>query len=123
MDQATGYTRTQIRLLWIAVLLIALQYLLHDTISDAWDGYLDGAEMAFDPLIAQHVLMGGLVAILVLWRLTHAATPPPERKKPGPARRRTCHALAQIALHVAVAPLHQFVLKTNLMERMKRPVG
>lgn len=163
MPQPSGYTRTQIRLHWIVVVLIALQYILHDTISDAWDAYLDGAEVAFDPLIAQHVLMGGLVAALVLWRLalraTHGAPPPPEQEHP--ALQLAAHAthwalyalmllmpvsgavawflgaeaaaqghnvmkialLALVALHVLAALMHQFVLKTNVMARMKRPVG
>jgi cytochrome b561 len=163
MAKPTGYTRTQIRLHWIVVALIALQYVLHDTISDAWDAVLDGAEVGFDPLIAQHVLMGGLVAILAFWRLglrlTHGAPPPPEREHP--ALKLLAHAthwafyalmvlmpvsgavawfggvegaaqghnvmkvllLALIALHVAGALFHQFVLKTGVMARMKRPVA
>lgn len=163
MAKPTGYTRTQIRLHWIVVALIVLQYALHDTISDAWDAALDGAEVGFDPLIAQHVLMGGLVAILAFWRLglrlTHGAPPPPEREHP--ALKLLAHAthwafyalmvlmpvsgavawfggvegaaqghnamkvvlLALIALHVAGALFHQFVLKTDVMARMKRPVA
>ncbi len=163
MAHPTGYTRTQIRLHWIVVALITFQYVLHDTISDAWDAHLTGAEVPFDPLIAQHVLMGGLVAVLVVWRLalrlTHGAPPPPEKEHP--ALKLAAHAthwafyalmllmpfsgamawfagaeaaaqghnvmkvalLALIGLHVAAALAHQFVFKTNLMARMKRPAG
>lgn len=163
MAHPAGYTRTQIRLHWIVVLLIALQYILHGTIAEAWDAFLDGAEIAFDPLIAQHVLMGGLVALLTLWRLglrlTHGAPPPPEREHPvlkavaqaahwafyalllllpvsgsvawfgGVEAAAQGHAilktalLALIVLHVAAALFHQFILKTGLMQRMKRPVA
>jgi cytochrome b561 len=161
MAHPTGYTRMQIRLHWIVVLLIALQYLLNGTIAAAWDGYLDGAAVAFDPLIAQHVLMGGLVAVLAFWRLglrlTHGAPPPPEAEHP--VLKMVAHAthlafyalmllmplsgavawfggveaaaqghnvmkvvlLALIVLHVAAALFHQFVLKTGVMARMKRP--
>ncbi|MCT4684773.1 MAG: cytochrome b/b6 domain-containing protein [Roseicyclus sp.] len=163
MAHPTGYTRTQIRLHWIVVLLIALQYILHETIAEAWESWLDGAEVGFDPLIAQHVLMGGLVAVLVVWRLalrlTHGAPPPPEEEHP--ALKLAAHAthwafyalmlllpvsggvawfggveaaaeaheamktllLLLIVLHVAAALVHQFIFKTNLMARMKRPVG
>jgi len=87
MAAPTGYTRTQIRLHWITVALVALQYILHDTISDAWDQVLDGAEVGFHPLIAQHVLGGSLVAVLVVWRLSlrysYGAPPPPEKEHPA----------------------------------------
>jgi len=162
MAAPTGYTRTQIRLHWITVALVALQYILHDTISDAWDSVLDGAEVGFHPLIAQHVLTGSLIAVLVVWRLSlrysHGAPPPPEQEHP--ALKLAAHAthwlfyallillpfsggmawlrgieqageahevmktvlLALIVLHVAAALMHQFVLKTGVLMRMKTPI-
>jgi len=162
MAAPAGYTRTQIRLHWITVALVALQYILHDTISDAWDSVLDGAEVGFHPLIAQHVLFGLLVAVLLVWRLalrvTHGAPPPPEQEHPalklvakathwvfyallalmpfsgamawfgGFEQAAVNHnilkvaLLALIALHVAAALFHQFVLKTGVMLRMKKPI-
>jgi len=87
MASPTGYTRTQIRLHWITVALVALQYILHDTISDAWDAQLDGATVEFHPLIAQHVLVGSVIAVLVIWRLSLrysvGAPPPPEDEHPA----------------------------------------
>jgi cytochrome b561 len=163
MAKPTGYTRAQIRIHWIIVLLIAAQYLLSDTISHAWRGWLDGTPVAFDPLIAQHVVTGGLIALLTLWRLglrfTHGAPPPPAEEHGalkivahgthwafyglllllpvsgsmawfvGVEQAAMAHnvlkviLMALIVLHVAAALYHQFVLKTGLMERMKRPVA
>jgi cytochrome b561 len=37
MSTPTGYSKLQIRLHWITVLLVALQYLLHDGIANAYD--------------------------------------------------------------------------------------
>lgn len=163
MPQPTGYTRAQIALHWITLLLIALQYLLHDAISDAWDTVLAGTEVVFNPLVAQHVATGALVAILTFirlgLRLTHGAPPPPASEHP--ALKMVAHAthwafyallilmpvsgavawfnsvagaaqahnvmkialLALIALHVAAALVHQFIFKTNLIVRMKRPIS
>lgn len=69
MPAPTGYSRTQITLHWIVLVLIAQQYLFHDAISEAWERIEEGAEMAFDPLVLAHVAGGGLVLILALWRL------------------------------------------------------
>lgn len=75
----TGYSRLQIALHWIAFILIAQQYLLHEAISAAWDRIGEGLDVAFDPLVLAHVAGGVLVPILVVWRLALRAqrdTPP-----------------------------------------------
>lgn len=81
MAQPTGYTRAQIALHWITLLLVALQFVLHDAMSDAWDALLAGREVVFNPLVAQHVAGGALVAVLTFvrlgLRLSHGAPPPP----------------------------------------------
>lgn len=160
MAQPKGYSLAQIRLHWIVAALIAAQYLLKEPIEQAWDTYLKGGEVVFNPLILAHVAGGGLVLLLVIWRLslrlTRGAPKPPEQE----------HALLQTAahlthwtlyllmilmpvtgalawfggveqaafahdvlkapllilsvLHVAAALFHQFVLKTNLIARMKQ---
>ncbi|WP_193142761.1 MULTISPECIES: cytochrome b [unclassified Meridianimarinicoccus] len=69
MPTPTGYSRPQIALHWIVFALIAQQYLLHDAIASAWDRILDGAEVAFNPLVLAHVAGGALVLLLTLWRL------------------------------------------------------
>lgn len=159
--QPTGYSRLQIRLHWIVAALIVLQYVLHDSISEAWRTLRRGGEVAFDPLIAAHVFGGIAVLLLVLWRLSvrlkRGAPPPPEQEHPllktlahithwtlyalmilmpitgavawfgGAEGAAEVHEVLRVPLllltllHVAAALFHQFVLKTNLMMRMKKP--
>lgn len=161
MTQPKGYSITQIGLHWIVALLILLQYVLNDSISRAWRAYVEGREITFDPLVAQHVFGGILIAILVLWRIAlrvrHGAPPPPEEEAPAlklvakathgllyalmlllplsgglawfmdvrPAAE--AHEIMKallmllVGLHIAGALYHQFVLRNNLIGRMKRP--
>lgn len=83
------YSRAQIALHWVVFLLIALQYLFHDAILEAWDTLRDGGEIAFSPLVAAHVFGGLLILALVLWRLalrlTRGAPPLPE-EEPAPLK-------------------------------------
>lgn len=163
MAQPTGYTRAQIALHWITLLLVALQFIFHDAISDAWEAVEDGGEVVFSALVAQHVATGALVAVLTFvrlgLRLTHGAPPPPPTEHAalrllarathwgfyallillpvsgavawfnGVEAAAEAHEvlklalLALIALHVAGALVHQFVFRTNLIARMKRPVA
>lgn len=87
MAQPKGYSIAQIGLHWIVTLLIVLQYVLHDSISRAWRAHVEGREITFDPLVAQHVFGGVLIAILVLWRIAlrvrRGAPPPPEEEAPA----------------------------------------
>jgi len=154
------YSRAQIALHWIVFLLIALQYLFHDPISEAWEKLAEGGEVAFSPLIAGHVFGGLLILALVVWRIvlrrTRGAPPLPEKEPP--ALKLIAHAthlglyalmllmpitgalawfggigsaagahgllrlllLALVALHIAGALYQQFVLRTDIMSRMKR---
>lgn len=73
-----SYTRTQVALHWLTVLLVAMQFLLSDGIEDAYEA----APGQFTPGAALHVLPGVLILLLTLWRLAlrlrHGAPPPPE---------------------------------------------
>lgn len=69
MPRPTGYTRTQIRLHWITVLLVALQYLLHDGISDAYDVARDTGVYQLAQPVAMHALGGLLILLLAVWRM------------------------------------------------------
>lgn len=66
----TGYSRLQIALHWLVFVLIAQQFLFHDAISEAWDRFRDGMEIAFNPLVLAHVAGGAFVLIFTIWRLT-----------------------------------------------------
>lgn len=154
------YSRAQIALHWVVFLLIALQYLFHDAILEAWDKLRDGGEVAFSPLVAGHVFGGLLILALVVWRIVLRRTrgaPPLPAEEPEALKRIAqlthlglyalmllmpvtgalawfggidpaagAHSLlrllllALVALHVAGALYQQFVLKTNIMARMKR---
>jgi cytochrome b561 len=66
----TGYSRVQIALHWLALVLIAQQYIFKDAMSAAWDRVTEGLEAGFNPLVIAHVAGGALVFIFALWRLT-----------------------------------------------------
>ncbi len=63
------YSRTQILLHWAVFLLVVPQFLLHDAISSAWNSFTEGTVAPFDPLVAGHVISGGLILLLVVWRI------------------------------------------------------
>ncbi|WP_424944894.1 cytochrome b [Aliiroseovarius crassostreae] len=159
MTPPKGYSLSQIRLHWIVAALIAAQYLFKEAIGDAWQTYVQGGEITFNPLIFLHIAGGTLIFLFVLWRLvlrkTRGAPTPPEGE--APALKFIAHlthwtlyallilmpvtgALAWFGdvgqaafahdvlklpllvlsiLHVLAALFHQFVLKTDLIARMK----
>lgn len=86
MAHPTGYSRAQIVLHWAIALLIILQFVLHEPMSEAWDALQKGRDFAFNPLIAQHVFGGLVILLLVVWRLglrlRRGAPPPPEQEHP-----------------------------------------
>ena len=70
------------------MLLIALQYILHETIAEAWDSWLDGAEGRLRPADRAACADGRAWSpCVVVWRLglrlTHGAPPPPEGEHPA----------------------------------------
>lgn len=154
------YSRAQIALHWGIFLLIALQYLFHEPMTEAWDSLRETGDFTFSPLVAGHVFGGLLILALVVWRIalrrTRGAPPLPE-EEPAPLRLAAAAThlglyglmllmpvsgalawfggigaaagahgvmrillLALVALHIAGALYQQFVLKTDIMSRMKR---
>lgn len=87
MPEPKGYSSTQIGLHWIVAILLILQFVLNDSISAAWRAFVDGHEIAFNPLVAQHVFGGILIALLVVWRIAlrmrRGAPPPPAEEAPA----------------------------------------
>ena len=98
-----AYSRAQIYLHWVIVVLIGLQFLLNETIGKAFDAKMAGAEFAFNPLIAQHVFTGIALAVLVVARVgrrkRHGVPAAPAGTDPRLARLAT---LAHIALNLMV---------------------
>ncbi|MCU4653179.1 cytochrome b/b6 domain-containing protein [Roseibacterium sp. SDUM158016] len=82
MNQSTGYSRMQIRLHWATVVLVALQYLLHEGISEAYEVAQDTGVYALSTPVVGHAAGGMIILLLTAWRLMlrreHGAPPPPE---------------------------------------------
>ncbi|MDA7425772.1 cytochrome b [Thalassococcus lentus] len=152
------YENRQIALHWIIVVLIALQFVLHDPISEAFDEVVDGAAPAFSPFVGLHIFVGFCVFALMLVRLnlrmSLGAPPAPDAEPPlfqklakiahwafyalvicmpvsgavawfrASESAADAHEvmkfllLALIAAHVGGVVVHQFVWKTNLIQRM-----
>ncbi|QHJ89283.1 hypothetical protein EYZ66_13675 [Aequoribacter fuscus] len=68
-DQLRWYSKTQIVLHWITVALVIAQYVLHDSIVNAWELIQSGKSVSFDPLVLSHVAGGIFIALIVLIRL------------------------------------------------------
>lgn len=63
------YSRLQILLHWGVALLVAAQFVFHESIAAAWDTFRRGEAVTFDPLVAAHVFGGTAILALVAWRL------------------------------------------------------
>jgi len=156
-----GYNKTQIRLHWAIFILIVLQFVLHEPIAEAWDVFEKGGDFVGGPLIAQHIIGGTLVLLLVLWRLSirfSRGVPALPKEEPAVLKgiahlthwvfyalmillpisglvaffgrvetAADAHELMRglmllfVVLHIAGALFQQFVLKTNIMDRMRTP--
>ncbi len=68
MQTPDGYSRTQIVLHWIIVVLIAGQYLLHEGIETAWEARLDGS-LPNEPFPNPHTIIGMIILALAIWRV------------------------------------------------------
>ena len=151
------FSKTQIYLHWIVVVLVAFQFLFGDGISKLWKDRMDGL-IPNEPSINPHAIVGILILVLVAWRLwlrfSHGVPALPESKSAIAGMiSKTTHILfyvlligmpfsgagawflgfeqpafthiiagniliALIALHLAAALLHHFVLKTDVLKRM-----
>lgn len=157
----SGYNKTQIRLHWAIFILIVLQFVLHEPMAEAWEAMEHGKEFEGGPLIAQHVIGGILILLLVLWRLSirmgRGAPALPENEPAllkgiahlthmvlyalmilmpvsgliaffgGVETAAEAHGIMRVImllfvlLHIVGAFYQQFVLKTNIMDRMRTP--
>jgi cytochrome b561 len=82
MARPTGYSRAQIALHWAVVVLVVLQYLLHEGIAGAYDLAEETGVYAVSPLVIAHIAGGGAILLLACWRLIlrndRGVPPPPE---------------------------------------------
>lgn len=162
MSAPNGYSRTQIALHWAVVILFAAQFLLADSIEEAWRAIEKGGTVpeGSSPLV--HIVPGVLIGLFAVWRLALRLTRGAPAAPPGPALQRMAGeavhwalyllmfllpvsgaaawfggveeaadmhqlfkmlALVLIALHVAAALYHQYVVKDGLIGRMMRAGG
>lgn len=82
MSHPNGYSRLQIRLHWATAILVALQFIFHEGVSNAYDVALDTGVYAPSLAVAGHGLFGMLILVLTIWRFSvrrkHGAPLPPE---------------------------------------------
>jgi len=156
-----GYSKKQIRLHWIIFVLVVLQFVLHEPMSDSWELIKKGQEPVLRPLVVQHVVGGLMILALVIWRLSIRVKrgAPALPKEEHPVLKGLAHLshwvlfamlifmpisgaiavfgevipagnahevmkaiiLLFMALHVVGAIFQQFVLKANIMGRMRTP--
>jgi cytochrome b561 len=69
MKNPSGYSRMQVALHWVTVVLVALQYLLHEGISDAYDIAEDTGIYALSAPVLAHIAGGALILLIACWRL------------------------------------------------------
>jgi cytochrome b561 len=102
MENPSGYSRTQIVLHWVVVVLLALQYLLHKGIADAFEVAEETGVYAMNLPVIAHIAGGALILLLACWRLilrNDRGVPAPPGGEPEVFRR-----LSHIA-HLAVYAL------------------
>ncbi|MBE0554349.1 MAG: cytochrome b/b6 domain-containing protein [Rhodobacteraceae bacterium] len=69
MPVPAGYSRTQIALHWVVVLLILAQFLFHEPMAEAWDVVEDGGAAVTSAGVLLHIIGGIAVLVFALWRL------------------------------------------------------
>jgi cytochrome b561 len=102
MKNPSGYSRMQITLHWVVVVLVALQYLLHEGISDAYDVAEESGIYAMSLPVIGHIAGGALILLFACWRLilrNDRGVPAPPEGEPEVFRR-----LSHLA-HLAVYAL------------------
>lgn len=100
MPSPKGYTRTQIILHWVVFLLVALQFVLHEGIAEAWDVLEDGGAFVPSPVVFSHVVFGLSILALVVWRIAIKA------RRGAPALPDNEPALLKAAAHGAHLALY-----------------
>jgi cytochrome b561 len=86
MQGRTGYSPLQIWLHWLTVVLVLLQYLLHDGVAAAFDRGLETGAMTFTQQALGHMIGGALILALASWRLLLRGDGPPPPPPAGEPR-------------------------------------
>ena len=95
MASPKGYSGTQILLHWGIGLMIIFQLIFGEAMGTAWRSVENGTVPVMGTMVWAHILVGGAVLALVVWRLALRLTrgvPPPPATEAKPL---------QLAAHVA----------------------
>lgn len=92
-----GYSRLQIRLHWAVVVLVALQYVLHEGVARAFDAGMETGSFTLAAPVIGHFAGGAAILLLALWRLmlrSARGVPEPPAEEPAlqKAAARATHA-------------------------------
>jgi cytochrome b561 len=68
MKSQVSYSRMQVALHWIVVILVAAQFAFSDGIEEAWDARLEGS-LPNEPFATPHAIAGILILALAVWRI------------------------------------------------------
>jgi cytochrome b561 len=68
MKSPNGYSRAQIALHWVVVVLVAGQYLLSEGIEQAWYARMNGS-LPNEPFPNPHAIVGFIILLLTIWRV------------------------------------------------------
>ncbi len=69
MAALKGYSTTQIGLHWIVAALIVFQLVYGEVMGEPWDAFTEGGIPVMSTWIWAHILVGGAVLVLVVWRI------------------------------------------------------
>lgn len=68
MAKAKAFSKTQIILHWLILLMVLFQYVAHDAIEELWEGRMRGT-IPDVPTPDLHAAMGIAIFVLMIWRL------------------------------------------------------
>lgn len=108
MPTPNGYSLNQIRLHWVVAALIAMQYLIGESIAHAFAARADGTDSGFDPLVPLHVFGGLAILLLAVWRIMLRITrgvPAPPASESAKLRRLSAASHGLLYLLMIVMPV------------------
>ena len=97
------YSRTQVILHWIVVVLIAVQFIYPDGMSAAWRLFRKTGESDPGPGAYLHIVFGATILVFMLWRLALRLTKGvPPQPAGDPAWQRIAAAVTHWGLYVVL---------------------
>lgn len=94
-----GYSRLQIALHWVTVLLILWQFVANEAMGQAWRAFRQGAEVPGNAMVTAHIFAGVALLVLAFWRMILRVT---RGAPPAPAGQSALLRVASAAVHGAL---------------------